>query len=64
MLMENLLRSKKHWSVVKHGIIEVDKGVDPIKGQKKVGWSETQGSEGERLSFSSHWYINLRGYLE
>lgn len=50
--------------MVKHGIIEVDEGVDPTKGQKKAGWSETQGFKGKRLSSSSDWQINLGDRLE
>jgi hypothetical protein len=35
MLMENFLRSKKYWNLVKTGIIAAAEGVDPSEAQQK-----------------------------
>ena len=36
MLMENFLRSKEYWGLIKSGIPTAAEGVEPTKGQKKA----------------------------
>ena len=56
MLMENFLRSKEYWDLVKEGYVEPEEGLVLTQPQqKKTWWSEAERFEGEELSVPGHW---------